>query len=383
MDMPIELLTQALLGELSEEKKRCFEEWLEQSEDHRLLWEKFRQNGYFENTLSELHAVNAEAAYHVFLHTRKRYRIRKLMKYAAILLPFGILLAWAVQQTFRADKTEIASSVGQVARIAPGKVKAQLFLNDGTRYDLGENECLLNEGQVNVLASGGKLKYEHKAGGTVVETKYNILVVPRGGEYTLALSDGTIVNLNSGTSLKYPVQFTGNTRTVEVSGEAYFEVAADAEHPFIVETPGLNVKVLGTGFNVMAYPDDAESAVTLVHGKVGVQTDKQQVILQPDEQYVCQLATQLGTVRKVDVAQYIAWKEGILNFDQMPLDELTHRLSRWYDVDFFFSSEQLKKLKFSGAFKKYNDLQYVLNIIEEITDVQFVMNNRTVIVNNK
>lgn len=380
MDTPIELLTQALLGELSEERKRCFEAWLQESEDHRLLWEKFRQKGYFENTLSELHAVDAERAYREFLRSRKRYRVRKLMKYAAILLPFAFLMGWAARQTFRTNETV---NLPVVEQIAHGKVKAQLFLSDGTKCDLGEHDCQLNEGQVSVVSSGGKLQYENKAGEAVEEIKYNVLVVPRGGEYTLALSDGTIVNLNSGSELKYPVQFAGDTRTVRISGEAYFEVAEDAAHPFIVETEGVKVKVLGTGFNVMAYPDDAESVVTLVHGKVGIQTDRQQLVLRPDEQYVCQTETWEGTVREVDAAQYISWKEGILNFDQMPLDELARKLGRWYDVEFFFPSEPLKRLKFSGAFKKYNDLRYVLNIIEELTDVQFVVDNRTVIVNRK
>ena len=145
----------------------------------------------------------------------------------------------------------------------------------------------------------------------------------------------------------------------------------------------MSVTVLGTGFNVMAYPEEMEAAVTLVHGKVGVQTDHRQQILQPDEQYVYQTTTRLGTVRKVDVSQYVDWKDGILNFDSMPLEELTRRLGRWYDVDFFFVAEELKTLKYSGAFKKYNDIRYVLNIIEEITNVQFVLNERTIVVNRK
>ena len=230
MDTPIELLTQALLGELPEERKRCFEAWLQESEEHRLLWERFRQQGYFENTLSELHAVDAEGAFREFLRNRKRIRIRRVIKYAAVLLPFAFLLGWAARQTFRINETVNLPAEEQIAH---GKIKAQLFLSNGTKCDLGENDCLLNEGQVNVVASGGKLQYENKAGELEEEVKYNVLVVPRGGEYTLALSDGTVVNLNSESELKYPVLFTGDTRTVRVSGEAYFEVAEDAAHPFI------------------------------------------------------------------------------------------------------------------------------------------------------
>ena len=224
------------------------------------------------------------------------------------------------------------------------------------------------------------------------EMLFNTITIPRSGEYKLVLSDGTKVWLNSASKLKYPVAFTGGQRKVFLEGEAYFKVAknekqpfvaADTVHPFLVETSGMSVTVLGTGFNVMAYPEEMEAAVTLVHGKVGVQTDHRQQILQPDEQYVYQTTTRRGTVRKVDVSQYVDWKEGILNFDSMPLEELTRRLGRWYDVDFFFVAEELKTLKYSGAFKKYNDIRYVLNIIEEITNVQFVLNERTIVVNRK
>ena len=377
MDTPIELLTQALLGELPEERKRCFEAWLQESEDHRLLWERFRQQGYFENTLSELHAVDAERAFREFLRNRKRIRMRRIIKYAAVLLPFVFLLGWAARQTFRTDETVNLPAEEQIAH---GKIKAQLFLSNGTKCDLGENDCLLNEGQVNVVASGGKLQYENNAGELEEEVKYNVLVVPRGGEYTLVLSDGTIVNLNSESELKYPVLFTGDTRTVWVSGEAYFEVAEDAAHPFMVETAGVKIKVLGTGFNVMAYPGDAESAVTLVHGKVGIQTDRQQLVLQPDEQYVYQSETHRGTVRKVDVTQYISWKEGILNFDKMPLDELARKLSRWYDVEFFFAKPDLKEAHFSLDIQRYENIATILSKLEKTGRVRFRVSGKTVVI---
>ena len=129
------------------------------------------------------------------------------------------------------------------------------------------------------------------------EMLFNTITIPRSGEYKLVLSDGTKVWLNSASKLKYPVAFTGGQRKVFLEGEAYFEVAADTVHPFLVETSGMSVTVMGTGFNVMAYPEEMEAAVTLVHGKVGVQTDHRQQILQPDEQYVFQTTTRRGTVR--------------------------------------------------------------------------------------
>ena len=216
------------------------------------------------------------------------------------------------------------------------------------------------------------------------KVEYNELIVPKGRRAShLVLEDGSKVWVNSGSTFRFPTTFEKNKREVYVDGEIYIEIAKDAERPFFVKTSEMSVRALGTRFNVMAYPEEMEAAVTLVHGKVGVQTDHRQQILQPDEQYVYQTTTRRGTVRKVDVSQYVDWKDGILNFDSMPLEELTRRLGRWYDVDFFFVAEELKTLKYSGAFKKYNDIRYVLNIIEEITNVQFVLNERTIVVNRK
>ena len=143
--------------------------------------------------------MDAEGAFREFLRNRKRIRIRRVIKYAAVLLPFAFLLGWAARQTFRINETVNLPAEEQIAH---GKIKAQLFLSNGTKCDLGENDCLLNEGQVNVVASGGKLQYENKAGELEEEVKYNVLVVPRGEGYTLALSDGTVVNLNSESELK-------------------------------------------------------------------------------------------------------------------------------------------------------------------------------------
>ena len=311
----------------------------------------------------------------------KRYLLRYV---AVIFLVVGVAATW-MWKPWEKQQAELPQLVRQET-VVPGSSKAILTLANGEKVSLEEVAVdSLEKDGVLIRKGGGELAYEKSSGKLQQEeVLFNTITIPRSGEYKLVLADGTRVWLNSATELRYPVKFAGDNRQVFLKGEAYFEVAADREHPFIVVAPDVNVNVVGTGFNVMAYPDDTEAAVTLVHGKVGVQTDRQQqVILHPDEQYVYELASRRGSVRKVDASQYAAWKEGVLNFDRMPLEELTTRLSRWYDVDFFFTSEQLKNLKFSGAFKKYNELRYVLNIIEEITDVRFAINKKTVVVNKK
>lgn len=375
-----ELLMKALLGELSARELTDFENWLAENEEHQHLWTKMRQGGYLENELAALNEVDALTGYEQFLKRRKRWRLQRFVKYAAVLLPLGLLLAWSVRQTFNMEKQITAIPEKQIAQVVPGQVKAQLFLNDGSKYDLGEQDCRLNEGNVSVVVAGGKLQYEN----TVLEkedvVKYNMLVIPVGGEYTLTLSDGTVVYLNAGSSLKYPVRFNGNTRRVEVSGEAYFEVAPDSLCPFVVSAASVEVRVLGTGFDVMAYPEEEKVQVTLVHGKVGVEVNSGETILRPSQQLEYNRINNRLEIKEVDVRNFVAWKEGMLIFDAMPLEELARKLSRWYNVDFSFSSEKFKQLRFSGTFRKYDDIHRVLELINTAIDVQFKLQGRTITV---
>ena len=199
----------------------------------------------------------------------------------------------------------------------------------------------------------------------------------------MILSDGTIVYMNSESRLKYPVRFVGDERIVELEGEAYFEVVRDEEHPFVVCANQLDIKVLGTCFNVMAYKQDARTEVTLVNGKVDVRSGNISEILESSEQFVIDNENRKYQVRSVNVGIYVDWKSGILNFDAMSLEELGDKLRRWYGVKFFFSKESLKQLKFSGAFKKYNDIDYILGLIEATTNVYFKINADVIVVNEK
>ena len=366
MDTPIELLTQALLGELPEERKRCFEAWLQESEEHRLLWERFRQQGYFENTLSELHAVDAEGAFREFLRNRKRIRIRRVIKYAAVLLPFAFLLGWAARQTFRINETVNLPAEEQIAH---GKIKAQLFLSNGTKCDLGENDCLLNEGQVNVVASGGKLQYENKAGELEEEVKYNVLIVPRGGEYTLALSDGTVVNLNSESELKYPVLFTGDTRTVRVSGEAYFEVSKNKEKPFIVKTTKGDVEVLGTKFYISAYATTDVFETSLIEGKVKVHTAYEDMTLYPKDKAV--LENGLLTRKQIDDMDTYRWRDGLYCFKNLSFDDVLKQFEIYYDIRFVKENPQIANPKLNGKFRLIDGVDYALRVLQREVGFSF------------
>ena len=205
------------------------------------------------------------------------------------------------------------------------------------------------------------------------------LSIPRGETFKVVLSDGTEVLLNSDSRLKYPEVFTGNERKVYLEGEAYFEVAKDKEHPFKVMAQGVEVNVLGTHFNVNAYPERTDVVTTLVEGKVRVGRGTRQIVLVPGEQAAA--SAESLNVKKVDVREYIAWKDGLFVFSRMSLEEIMRQVYRWYGVETVFSDETVRAVTFTGIIDKSMPLGELFKVIETVVDVRFVMdeNNQVVI----
>ena len=163
---------------------------------------------------------------------------------------------------------------------------------------------------------------------------YNILCTPKAGQFAILLPDGTHVWLNNASTLRYPVAFTGPDRTVELAGEAYFEVAKDAAHPFRVKVQnGATVEVLGTSFNIMAYSDEPTEHTTLIDGSVRVTEKNQSAILKPAEQTALDAHGILHVTPDVNVQEVIAWKNGFFHFDHASLETTMRQLARWYDID--------------------------------------------------
>lgn len=214
---------------------------------------------------------------------------------------------------------------------------------------------------------------------------FHELNVPRGGEYLLVLSDSTRVWVNADSRLRYPVRFEGKREVYLLAGEAYFDVVRDEEHPFVVHTSRGQVKVLGTEFNVNTYDKEAGVVTTLVEGSVQFAAPgkaAKSVVLKPGDQ----LLTGEGNdwqVREVNVAEYIAWKNGEYVFNHQTLENLMKIVERNYDVTVFFTSEECKSLRFSGDLKKYDKVEKFLQFIETGGDVRFVIKDRTITVYKK
>lgn len=209
------------------------------------------------------------------------------------------------------------------------------------------------------------------------------IVVPEKGEYFVVLSDGTKVWINSGSELEFPNRFGGDSREVNLKGEAYFEVTSDPEKPFYVQIGESRVRVLGTAFNVMAYQEERQTEVALLQGKVSFDVADKAYVLVPGEIAILDRESGQTIVRKGDVEAIVDWKAGRFNFEDMPLEKLTQKLARWYGVSFVFGDDMAKKLRFSGAVTKYRTLDYILEMISKTTDVEFGQQEGKVIVSLK
>ena len=266
-----------------------------------------------------------------------------------------------------------AGGVGET--IAPGNSRAILYSGNRKVIEIEEDMQSVWMNDSSLLVAGHQLRYTGSAAGT---PERNTLVVPRGGEFSVVLPDGSKVWLNAATRLSYPNRFCGSERMVELEGEAYFEVRHDDWMPFIVKTVSSSVRVYGTSFNVKAYPDDSFQKTTLEEGSVGLIVEGREYRLAPDEQAVWNAGNHEVEILKVDAALQSAWRSGQFMFGNERLEDIMAQLSRWYDVDIFFAAAELKELHFSGTLDRYEDIGRVLRMIGLTTDIAFTLKGRTV-----
>ncbi|PTS96010.1 anti-sigma factor [Pedobacter sp. HMWF019] len=265
--------------------------------------------------------------------------------------------------------------------IVPGINKAYLIMGNGKRISLNDvsNGSIATEAGVEISKTAdGQIVYKIHAENAVNSNLLNRIETPRGGQYQVELPDGTKVWLNAASVLQYPVRFAlKGDRSVELEGEAYFEVAKDATHPFKVKSTGQLVEVLGTHFNISSYAEEGKTITTLLEGSIEL---NQHVILKPNEQTTL-LNGQISLI-SVDAMEAIAWKQGLFVFDGDTLEEVMKKISRWYNVETVFEDTALKSKKFSGRVSRSLNLSKVLEKLEIVGGVKFDVSKSTIIVKN-
>jgi transmembrane sensor len=302
------------------------------------------------------------------------------LKYAAAILIIAAAGMYFWKNNVADNAVEKIASTKSTDVAAPETMRAIITLSDGRviRLDTIANGELAIQGNVKIKKlSDGKIIYEGLSEGEVI---YNTITVPRGSKTTsLTLSDGTKVYLNSASSLRYPVSFSSKERKVEITGEGYFEIAKDAKRKFIVSAGNTNTEVLGTAFNINAYPDESIAAITLLEGAVKVSAGNNYFILKPGEQSRINKENVLNLAEDVNIDEVIAWKNGYFQFKEADLKTIARQISRWYDVDFVFENKKAESEIFRGEFSRTSSLSELLKVLE-YSDVKFTIDGNKVII---
>lgn len=314
------------------------------------------------------------------IRTRKRFRIIKAASIAATLL-----LLVSISSLFLFTNTiDKEISVAELdSLIIPSRQNAVLTLASGESVNLDDESIKLLEEQNGARIekdNNRTLKYNKSEDNESNELIYNVIEVPRGGEYNLILADGSRVWMNAESSLRFPVNFSSKNREVFLSGEAYFDVTSNKAKPFIVNAANSRVQVLGTQFNVNCYPEQAYISTTLVEGKVEVSNASQRQIIKPGSQAIVPKEEGNINVKVVNTSLYTSWVNGVLEFEDQDLEYIMIQLSRWYQVDFDFANEDLRHIRFTGAIKRDNTFHYTLNLIERLTDVKFKVKDSKILI---
>ena len=221
-------------------------------------------------------------------------------------------------------------------------------------------------GDVQLMSENKTLRYQQRPGGGSL---WNTLEVPAKADYKILLADGTVVTLNSSSSLRFPFSFTGNTREVEVRGEAYFEVAKNADKPFIVHTPNGDIQVLGTSFNVNTY-EPGKTRTSLVEGSVKAMAGGKEVVLKPSEEAITQTGQPI-TVQGFDKSRSLSWIDGVYLFESARLNVIAGVVDRWYDIKIVFDNPAIANYKFDGRLDKARPLEEFLAVLKIAKGVNY------------
>lgn len=379
-----ELILAYLREDISGEELIRLQEWLTENERHRKLLEELRNKGVLQQEIERYGVFDTAKRWEQLKEAmgvspwKKRSLLKIWVTVAAVevIVFVGGLLYWQVTDSAQPEMKRVAT-----VRIEPGTTQAVLITEKGQQLSLQglKDTCLnITGNEVLKINGDGNLKYSLSELSSLPE--WHTLRIPRGGEYKIELDDGTEIWLNSASELKYPIHFVGNERRVRLTGEAYFQVARNESVPFIVETRDMDVKVLGTSFNISVYGDEESCHATLIEGEVEVndKVNGQKVVLIPGKQALLQGDKMI--VREVNTKLYSMWRRDRFTFASEDMEGVIRKLSRWYNVDFFFENSLMRQKRFTGSLPKYTDISQVLRMIEMTTDIRFQVKENTIII---
>ncbi len=379
------LIVLHLLKTINPEEQEELNDWINASSQNKAFFERICSEKTFERKYKLYKDVDSNKAFQKFIERtgnkeEKRFPVLKLLKYAAILL-----LPITIAAYLFLTNSDLDNYKNERAEIFPGKPQATLILGNGKFIMLNANDRKQIREGFSLLAINAPsgISYEKTKDSTLYNQE-NILKTPRGGEYTVKLSDGTVIHLNSASQLKYPVAFGEKSRTVYLTGEAYFDIAKDKNRPFYVVTNDILIKQYGTSFNVDSYSPDFVKVV-LVKGSIGVITQNPQAEYRLKESQMAEYTKKdhTVTITNVDTYPYTAWNEGKLVFENKNLGDIMQTLSLWYDMNVHFENQNLKNIHFTGNLKRDASIEDLINAIKYTTDVDIQIKGKEVLISKK
>ncbi|WP_051590743.1 FecR family protein [Flavobacterium daejeonense] len=379
------IIVKFLTKQASASELNALEKWVAESDNKKIFKEYVKVNFAIEYNMMEFDSnkVMSELleAFAKEQKVRKLKKLRQLVYYAAAAVVLGVVATTYFYRTNLAETSIVVSKKVVVNNgIKAGTDKAMLTLEDGSVVVLEKNKTYKKG---NIISNGEKLicKNTKKSDGAVA---YNYLTIPRGGQFKMSLADGTQVWLNSESKMKFPVAFVeGSLRKVElIYGEAFFEVSPSSEHKgakFKVLNKNQEVEVLGTEFNIKAYPNEDKIYTTLVEGKVTVSNSNSKKHLIPNQQSVIDLKNGAIAINAIDAYNEVLWTKGIFSFKGKNLKEIMDVISRWYDVQVMFQNTALEKVKFNGVLSKNDNINEILKIIKKTNFINdYEIKDRTI-----
>jgi len=379
--------------ELSEAEDKELKDWLNLSEENRLVFESLADPSIMISKLEMLERVDKQAEWEKILGQiapRKEVQMTRTRwgRYVAAAAIVGAMVIggylWLHRSSLSSRKEIVKQedpANGIKNDIPPGGNKAILKLANGNTIvlDSAHNGMLYHQDGASIeKKSDGKLAYKalHEK---ATEIQFNTLSTPRGGQYFVELSDGSKVWLNAASSLRYPVSFTGKDRLIELSGEAYFEVAKNKVMPFHVKVKDVTVEVLGTHFNVNAYDDEDAMKTTLLEGAVRIVKENAGTLMKPGQQVQVNKNGNVKLITEADMEQAVAWKNGNFQFNSNDIETVMRQLARWYDVGKVVYEGKKTAHSFSGTISREYNASDVLKILE-LSNVHFRIEGKTIIV---
>lgn len=364
-----EIILSVLSDEASPEERRLLSAWLEESDRHKEEFEKIKHLYSLSLSSEKKYMFDVEQAWgkvhSLTIGKEKSFTLYTFIRYAAVV---ALLLSAGAfyYHTSRSASPTCSDPVTENFE------EPTLLLENGKQIALHHESFSMKDKEVVIKNEADqKLIYQPKQPDRKESVEKNRIVIPKGKTYQVILADGTKVWLNSETELTYPTQFCGDKREVSLSGEAFFEVARDENRPFYVKTHGLEVKVLGTVFNVSCYKNDATIRTTLVEGSVSIEPEQGETrILTPCEQFSLEKESGKTDVQVVDTWLYTSWVKGRYIFKDVPLEEIITKLQRWYDFSVSYAEEDLKYKHFSLTADRKTDLNQLIEIISFTSEVK-------------